>query len=91
MGGCVKPRRGVNIYFKIENREGGRIREIFAEGKRLEKDKTYTAAFVTEQGVPEKYGTNRRDLNIKAIDALKKYLEKNSPVRAGLRGSVAAV
>ena len=91
MGGYVKRCRGVNIYFKIENRKGERIQEFFAEGERLEKDKTYTVAFVTEQGVPEKYGTNRRDLDIKAIDALKKYLEKNSPVRADLRGAVVAV
>ena len=91
MGGYVKRCRGINIYFKIENPNGERIQEFFAEGARLEKDKTYTVAFVTEQGVPEKYGINRRDLDIKAIDALKNYLKKNSPVRADLRGAVVAV
>ena len=64
--------------------------KFFAEGARLEK-KTYTVAFVTEQGVPKKYGVNRRDLDVKAIDALKNYLEKNSPVSAELRGAVVAV
>lgn len=91
MGGYVKRCRGVNVYFKIENPEGERIQEFFAEGARLKKDKTYTVAFVTEQGVPAKYGTNRRDLDTKAIDALKNYLEKNSPVSAELRGAVVAV
>lgn len=91
MGGYVKRCRGVNIYVKIENREGERIQEFFAEGARLEKDKTYTVAFVTEQGVPKKYGTNRRDMDIKAIDALKNYLKENSPVSAELRDAVFAV
>jgi len=65
--------------------------KFFAEGARLEKEKTYTVAFVTEQGVPKKYGANRRDLDVKAIAALKNYLEKNSPVSAELRGAVVAV
>ena len=91
MGGFVKRGRGVNIYFKIENPAGERIQEFFAEGERVEKDKTYTVAFVTEQGVPKKYGTNRRDLDIKAIEALKNYLKQNSPIRAELRNAVVAV
>lgn len=91
MGGFVKRCRGVNIYFKIENRKGERIQDFFAEGVGLEKEKTYTVAFVTEQGVPKKYGKNRRNLDTKAIDALKTYLEKNSPVSAELRGAVVAV
>ena len=33
--------------------------EFFAQGERLELDKTYRVAFVTEQGVSEKYGHNR--------------------------------
>ena len=88
MGGYVKRCRGVNIYFKIENPAGERIQEFFAEGERLENDKSYTVAFVTEQGVPDKYGINRRDLDIKAIDALKNYLKKNSPIqcRSARRG-----
>ncbi len=91
MGGYVKRCRGVNVYFKIENPEGERIQEFFAEGERLKKEKTYTVAFVTEQGVPKKFGTNRRDLDIKAIDALKNYLKQNSPINAELRGAVVAV
>ena len=91
MGGYVKRCRGLNVYFKIENPAGARIQEFFVEGKRLEKDKTYTAAFVTEQGVPKKFGKNRRDLEIKAIESLKAYFTKHKIIKAGLRGSVVAV
>ena len=91
MGGFVKRCRGVHIYFKIENPAKERIQEFFAEGERLQTDKTYTVAFVTEQGVPKKYGTNRRDLDIKAIDALRNYLIKKTPVSAELRNTIVAV
>lgn len=91
MGGFVKRCRGVNFYFKIENPPGARIQEFFAEGKRLEKDKIYTVAFVTEQGVPKKFGKNRCDLETKAIDALKAYFAKHKTVEAELRGTVVAV
>lgn len=91
MGGFVKRCRGVNIYFKIENPRGARIQEFFAEGKRLEKDKTYAVAFVTEQGVPKKFGKNRREAGIQAIDALTEYFAKHKTVKAELRGTIVAV
>ncbi len=43
------------------------------------------------QGVPAKYGTNRRNLDIHAIEALERYLGTASPVDAALRGMVTAV
>lgn len=91
MGGYVKRCRGVNIYTKIENPAGARIQEFFVEGERLENERTYTAAFVTEQGVPKKYGRNRRNLEVKAIDALRDHLKKNHPITAEFRGTVVAV
>jgi S-sulfosulfanyl-L-cysteine sulfohydrolase len=91
MGGYVKRCRGVNIYCKIENPAGTRIQEFFAQGERLEHDKTYRVAFVTEQGVSKKYGQNRRELDILAIDALKNYLAKHKCINAELRGTVVAV
>jgi sulfur-oxidizing protein SoxB len=91
MGGYVKRCRGVNVYCKIENPEGSRIQELFAEGARLERERAYRVAFVTEQGVPEKFGRNRRNLEIRAIDALRRYLQKQGIVKAELRGSVVAV
>ena len=90
MGGYVKRCMGVNLYCKIENPAGLRIQEFFAAGRRLDPDAVYRAAFVTGQGVPPKYGKNRENLNVHAIEALERYLSKG-PVSAELRGSVTAI
>lgn len=91
MGGYVKRCLGLNVYIKIENPKGARIQQIFAEGAPLDKERLYTAAFVTMQGVPEKYGRNRRNLEIHAVNALESYFEKHPWVSIGIRGSVVAV
>jgi len=91
MGGYVKRCRGINLYCKIENAFGCRIQQFFAEGERLQPEKTYRVAFVTQQGVARKYGINREALDCPAIDALREYLKKNSPVTPELRGSVVLV
>lgn len=88
MGGYVKRCLGVNVYFKIENPKGKRIQEFFVNGKRLNKSKSYSACFVTTQGIPEKYGINREKTDSTAIEALKQYLEKNSVVSADLKRSI---
>ncbi len=90
MGGYVKRCAGVNLYCKIENPPGLRIQEFFAAGKRLDPDAVYKAAFVTGQGVPPAYGKNREDLDIRAVEALERYLA-GGPVSADLRGSVTAI
>lgn len=82
MGGYVKRCLGIHMYFKIENPEGNRIHEFFMNGTRLDPSKTYTACFVTTQGVPAKYGSNRQNLDIHAIDALRQYVERHDPVSA---------
>jgi 2',3'-cyclic-nucleotide 2'-phosphodiesterase (5'-nucleotidase family) len=91
MGGYVKRCRSLNLYFKVENPEGQRIQEFFVDGKRLDRAKTYTACFVTAQGVPEHYGHDRRTLDISAIDALTEYLGKHDKVSAELRGSIVPI
>jgi 2',3'-cyclic-nucleotide 2'-phosphodiesterase (5'-nucleotidase family) len=88
MGGYVKRCLGLNIYFKVENPYGKRIQEFFIDDKRLDRSKSYTACFVTAQGVPERYGTSRHNLDIDAIDALKMYLAKHDKVSAEIRGSI---
>jgi len=80
MGGYAKRCSGLNIYFKVENPEGRRIHDFFVGGKRLDKKKTHRACFLTTQGVPAKYGSNKENLDVKAINVLTEYLEKNSPV-----------
>lgn len=91
MGGYVKRCLGLKLYVKFENPSGSRIQQLFVGAEDLERKATYTVAFVTSQGVPKKYGTNRRDLTIHTIDALKQYMTKHSRVNAGLRGTFVAV
>jgi sulfur-oxidizing protein SoxB len=90
MGGYVKRCRGINCYIKVENPEGHRVQEFFVQGKRLADEATYTAAFVTSQGVPVEYGENRRNLDVRAIDALEAFLKKGT-AHADLQGAVVAI
>lgn len=91
MGGYVKRCMGINLYFKVENPEGHRIQEIFVHGKRIKPDEIYSAVFVTSQGVPSKYGKNRRNLETCSIEALKLYLNKNKRINVDLQGTVMPV
>ncbi|MFH5836540.1 bifunctional metallophosphatase/5'-nucleotidase [Proteiniclasticum sp. C24MP] len=78
MGGYVKRALGIRVYFKVENPYGQRIQEIYVGEKKLEPDKVYRACYVTNQGVPEKYGRNHEKLPVKAIDALEHYLKEET-------------
>lgn len=91
MGGYVKRCHGVTIYIKIENSKGARIQQIFAEGEPLKPGRTYTAGFVTTQGVPEKFGRNRRDLAVRAVEALEIYLKSVEIYSSIAQHSVIAV
>ena len=91
MGGYVKRMLGLNLYVKIENDVGQRIQQLFVQGTPIQMDKLYTATFVTAQGVPQKYGSGRRDLDIHAVEVLQQYMSRNTPVEANLRGTVMAV
>ena len=78
MGGYLKRFRGLTIYGKLENPTGHRIEHIFTQNGRVENDRSYEVAFVTAQGVPKKFGHDRRDLPIKAIVALRNYFQRFS-------------
>ncbi len=91
MGGYVKRCAGLNIYFKMENPKGRRIQEFFVRGKRLDKRKTYSTCYLTTQGVPIRYGIDRKNLDVHAIDVLAEYTERNTPVTAGYQGSVVPI
>jgi S-sulfosulfanyl-L-cysteine sulfohydrolase len=90
-GGFVKRCLGLKAFVKIEAPKGTRIQKLFVNDEELDLQRTYKAAFVTEQGVPEKYGINRADAGIKAIEAMKQYLNKRSPVRVDLLGTFTAI
>lgn len=91
MGGYVKRCLGLNLYFKIENPAGQRVQELFVQGQPLKPDRLYSAAFVTQQGVPAKYGHNPRQLDLRAVDALRRYLTLHQPVTVELCGTIIAV
>lgn len=91
MGGNVKRCLGLNVYFKIENPSGLRIQQLFVGHEEIQSDKYYSAAFVTMQGVPEKYGRNRKNHSERIIDAMRKYLGKHRPISAEIRGTYLAV
>ncbi len=91
MGGYVKRCLGLNVYFKIENPAGQRIQKIFIGKEEAKPGQYYTAAFVTMQGVPQKYGRNRETRTERAIEAMRTYLAKHRPVSAELRGTFVAV
>ncbi len=91
MGGYLKRFMGMEIYFKIENPPGARIQKIFINGKSLDPSGRYRAVYVTSQGVPDGYGENRSASDLRAVDALIEYVERNSPVESGINGSVTAV
>lgn len=74
IGGYVKRCLGVNITIKIENPKGHRIQRFFVEGELLDQNRLYKAAFVTSQGVPIKFGIDRVDLPISAIEACEQWL-----------------
>lgn len=76
MGGYVKRMAGIRLYFKAENPRGHRIDRIYAEGEPLDPERSYSCAFITEQGVPAHLGKNRRQTDQNAIGALRALLER---------------
>lgn len=91
MGGYLKRFRGLAVFGKIENPEGHRIETILTGSGPLRPESMYRAAFVTSQGVPAKYGRERVDLPISAIDALRAYFQANRNGSARSTGRFIAV
>ena len=91
MGGYVKRMRGVKMYFKAENPKGHRIDRLFVLDQPVDDERFYAVAFVTAQGVPQKFGRNRQNLDIHAIDALKALFARKSPVTPSSSGTVLAI
>jgi S-sulfosulfanyl-L-cysteine sulfohydrolase len=75
MGGYIKRCMGLTAYIKIENPKYHRIQELYIGDKKYQKDKLFTASFVTEQGVPKKYGIHRTKTGTPIIDAITAFLK----------------
>jgi sulfur-oxidizing protein SoxB len=91
MGGYVKRCLGLHVYFKIENPPGYRIQKLFIGEEEVQPDRYYTAAFITMQGIPKKYGRNRENRSEWIIDALRAYLARHRPLLAELRSTFVVV
>lgn len=91
MGGYLKRSMGLSLYFKFENPYGQRIQELFIGNEKIDLKKEYEAVFVTVQGVPEKYGQNRRTTAEYAVDVLRNYIQKNDAVFTPLTGNIRGV
>lgn len=82
MGGYLKRALGLKAYIKVENPKGQRLQQLFVGEQEVQPGQVYTTSFVTQQGVPEKYGRNRQDTGLRSIQALRAYLGRHSSVRA---------
>ncbi|MHB8077863.1 MAG: bifunctional metallophosphatase/5'-nucleotidase [Candidatus Krumholzibacteriia bacterium] len=91
MGGFVKRCLGLTAYIKLENPPGQRIQQLFVGDEPLQPGRYYAAAYVTEQGVAQKYGRNRQQPGGRAVDALTACLARCRPLRAELQGTFVAV
>jgi S-sulfosulfanyl-L-cysteine sulfohydrolase len=91
MGGFVKRAVGLNMYVKIENPDGERIQKLYVGNELLDPDRRFQVTYVTEQGVPRKYGENHRQSGVRAVDALERYIRQRGTVNADLRGMITVV
>ncbi len=91
MGGYVKRCLGLNLYFKIENPAGKRIQEFYINKEKINPEKVYQACFITSQGIPERYGRKRKNIGFTAIEALKLYLAKYSPITVEMMDTIVPI
>ncbi len=87
MGGYVKRCLGLRAYIRIENPPGHRIQKLLIGEREADPKQTYSAAFVTEQGVPAKYGSQREQHAEHAVAAMERYLTARGRIGAELRGT----
>ena len=79
MGGYLKRCLGLTCYIKLENPPGYRIQDCWIATRRLDADERYRAAFVTVQGVPERFGIERAGTGISAHQAIERMLAERNP------------
>lgn len=85
MGGYVKRCHGLHALIRVENPYPYRLQAVTVLGEPVRTDRIYRAAFVTEQGVPARFGSRRQAHKVRAVEALRQYLARHSPVHAEWR------
>ncbi|MBW3127138.1 bifunctional metallophosphatase/5'-nucleotidase [Hymenobacter profundi] len=91
MGGYVKRALGLRAYFKAENPKGSRLQTVFVQGQPLDPARTYTAAFITSQGVPHQLGRNRQKTGQHAVAAMRAFLKMHRPLVVHARDTFTVV
>ncbi len=91
MGGYVKRSKGIRVFFKIENPPLKRVHKLFVGEEEVKPEKVYRVAFITEQGVPTKFGQGRQQHREKMVEVMRTYLAKHSPVDMQIQGTFSAI
>lgn len=76
MGGYIKRASGIKVYFKLENPYGQRLQRVFVGEEALDPDRSYQVAYVTQQAVPPRIGTDHQDTGIHAVAAIEDLLKQ---------------
>jgi 2',3'-cyclic-nucleotide 2'-phosphodiesterase (5'-nucleotidase family) len=83
-GGYVKRGLGLRVYFKVENPYGQRVQRLFVGEDEVQPERRYRAVFITVQGVPPKYQTNRQVSDDRVVTVMQDYLRRHDPLRVEL-------
>ncbi|GAA5534028.1 bifunctional metallophosphatase/5'-nucleotidase [Deinococcus aluminii] len=78
-GGYVKRLSGLFVSAKLEHPRGQRVLRLEVGGEPVDPQRTYTAAYLTRQALPERYGRQRREWPLRALEALEGYLREAGP------------
>lgn len=81
-GGYVLRVSNLHAVARLNNPKGTRIERLETAGAPAGGDRRYTVAAAGEQDV--KQGENRPNCGTRAIDALREYFRRHSPVNAPL-------
>lgn len=81
-GGFVLRVSGLNAVVRINNPKGTRVEHLDVAGEPCDPDRSYVVAAAGEQELRD--AGSREETGTRAIDALRRYLEAHSPVRADL-------
>jgi 2',3'-cyclic-nucleotide 2'-phosphodiesterase (5'-nucleotidase family) len=82
-GGYVMRTSGLSAIVRLNNPKGTRVEHLDIAGAEMEPERLYTLAVGGEQALQ---GAEGKPTGVKAIDALRDYFHKHSPVDAGLTG-----
>ncbi len=90
-GGYLKRCRGIELVLKLENPAGHRLQQLTVDGAHVGDDQAVQVAFLGEQAVPAKIGSDRRPTGTTAVEALGRYVRGRETVTPSLCGNIKVV